>query len=78
MNNEKRLTGELEIMDDTYGILRRTGEGDIYVRPSLIRDHRLLRGDQVSGLVVSHPTAPGAIKAHMISVEAVNDQEIRH
>ena len=78
MNYEKRLTGELEIMDDAYGILQTTGEGDIYVRPSLIRDHRLLRGDHVSGLVVSHPTAPGAIKAYMISVEGVNDEEIRH
>ncbi len=78
MNNEKRLTGVLEIIDDAYGILRTTGEEDIYLSPSLIRDHRLLRGDQVSGFVVSHPTAPGAIKAYMISVEGVNDEEIRH
>ena len=77
MNNEKRLTGVLEVKDDGYGILQGTGEGDAYLSPSLIRNHSLCRGDRISGLAEFYPTSPGAIKAQMVSVDMINGQEIK-
>ena len=74
--NEKKLTGVLEIIDDAYGVLRTTSEGDAYLSPSLIRNHSLRRGDSISGLAEFHPTPPDPIRAQMVSVEIVNGQGI--
>ena len=76
INNEKRLTGVVEMINDAYGILRGTGEGDAYLSPNLIRTHNLRSGDRLSGLAVFHPNLPGATKAQILNVEVINGQEI--